>query len=132
MIEELPVIPAKPEHRSYILSTWVKSYESSVRRLTVAGMRIQTDVYRAGESKLAEKYWHISGVLVSPGDEYTIHGWVCASAGRLWHVYVPPQLRGNGVARELVEQSAGKQYATHKPWPTVPRGHEVTWSPYLS
>lgn len=135
LLEELPVILAKPEHRSYILSTWVKSYESMVRRLLVGGMRFPNEEYRAGESRLAEAHWDKANVLVSPGDEYTIHGWVVGNHSRLYHVYVPPQLRGNGVARALVERVCGVNgvytYSTHKPWPSVPRGHQVTWSPYI-
>jgi len=131
LLETLPVIQALPEHRSYILSTWVRSYEAAARRLMVAGMRLSQETYRSGESKLAERFWELSRVVVSPGDTYTIHGWVAAEQGRLLHVYVPPQFRASGMARCLVERVAGTEYVVHKPWPTVPRGHQVTWSPYL-
>lgn len=130
-MEELPVIKATDEHRSYILSTWVKSYETFARRLLLSGMRLPQELYRSGESRLAENKWNLSSVVTSPGDSYAIHGWVCGEPGRLYHVYVPPQLRGCGVARALVESTVGKEYSTHKPWPTTPKGHVVSWSPYL-
>lgn len=131
VLEELPIVPAKPEHRAYILSTWVRSYESMARRLLVAGMRFPTEEYRNGESRLAEAHWDKAKVVVSSADEFTIHAWVCAEPGRLFHVYVPPALRRSGVARALVESTAGKDYVVHKPWPSIPRGHSVAWSPYV-
>lgn len=139
VLSELPIIKATEEHRAFILATWVRSYESSSRRLQVAGMRLSAETYRVGESALAESRWPISRVVVSQDDAYTIHGWVCGEApsaaggpGRLWHVYVPPNLRGSGVAKGLVESVCGKEYVVHKPWPSTPRSHIVSWSPYAS
>jgi hypothetical protein len=130
VLSELPVIPATEQHRAFILATWVRSYESSARKLQLAGMRIPQDVYRLGESQLSESKWALCRVVVSKDDEYTIHGWVCGEPGRLWHVYVPPNLRGSGVAKGLVESVCGKEYVVHKPWPSTPRSHTVSWSPY--
>lgn len=126
ILEELNLIKALPEHRNYIISTWVKSYEKHARK---CGFR--SEYYRAGESKLAEGLWDGAMVAVSGSDPYTVHAWVCGYNGYLAHVYVPPELRNHGVARALVELVAGKEYSVHKPWPRTPAGHKVTWNPYL-
>ncbi len=129
-LETLPIVQASEQHRSYIISTWVKSYETFNRRIDVCGMRIPSEVYRTGESKAAELLWSKSHV-VTGDDGFTIHAWICGSQGKLWHVYVPPPLRCIGVARGLVEQYCGATYLVPKPWPTVPKGHHVSYSPYL-
>jgi len=136
LIISLPIQNATKDHRSYILSTWVKSYEAEARRVvcgTASGgyLHIPHDVYRSGESATAERHWEKSKVVTSD-DGYTIHAWVCAEPGALWHVYVPPTLRGGGVARELVEAYAGKVYMVSKPWPKhTPGLHNVTYNPYM-
>lgn len=134
----LPIVDSQEAHRSYIISTWVKSYDALARHLKVSnryeGLVMTKDVYRDGESRLAEQNWHNSKVIVSPDDEFTIHGWVCSVTGSsghtLLHVYVPPEFRSMGVGRGLVEYTCGKTYQVMKPWPKTPRGHNVIWNPY--
>ncbi len=93
-------------------------------------MRCPSEVYRAGESKAAELLWSKSHV-VTGDDGFTIHAWICGTEGKLWHVYVPPPLRRIGVARALVESTVGTRYLVCKPWPTTPKGHQVSYSPYM-
>lgn len=132
LLQELPVVQATEEHRSYILSTWVRSYEAHARKLRLSGLQMQQDVYRGGESKVAEDHWNKAHVLGSEADSYVIHAWVCGEPGKLYHVYVPPHLRQSHIATELVERVCGTFYTTHKPWPhKAPSSHHVTWSPYL-
>ena len=94
--------------------------------------KLDTSEYGPGESKVAERNWERCHVVTSPGNPFTIHAWVCADEHRLWHVYVPPELRGHGVARALVEHYAGTDYRVSKPWPRTPSGHRVLWNPYLN
>jgi len=137
LIDSLPIIRAKLEHRSFIISTWVKSYQSQARRIRYESMPVPHDVYRDGESLLAELRWKDSHVVVSPGDEFTIHAWICSystpGAKRLYHVYVPPLLRSSRVAKSLVEHYVGKEYLVGKPWPNAPpSGHVVHFDPYMN
>lgn len=129
IVEHLNVIPATQDHRSFILSTWIRSYEPYIRRLIVAGMSVRGEDYRNGESRAAERHWESSRV-VTGDDGYTVHGWVCGHPGTLFHVYVAPQLRGGGLGKGLVEVVSGKDYVVTKPWPKVPHGHTVHYNPW--
>ncbi len=135
VLESLPIIQAEDQHRSFILSTWVRSYEPFIRRLQVAGMSIKPEDYRAGESFKAEQNWQNTKVVVSPDDPYTVHAWVCGRKEEpqphLWYVYVPPHLRLKGVGRGLVEAYCGQEYSVSLPWPTQPRNHVVSYNPWL-
>ncbi len=109
-IETLPVLQAKDEHRSFIISTWVRSYEAQARR---HGIR---DFYDKHEGPLAERLWP-SVLVASDSEGFTVHAWVCGSEGRLWHCYVVPELRRLRIATRLIELATGglKEYA--RPWP---------------
>ena len=132
LLESLPVIPALHDHRNYILSTWIKSYEATARKLCPFGLGFNVADYRKGESELAERVWPEAYVITSADDTFTVHGWVCGVPGKLYHVYVPPKLRNRGIAKGLVSLACGNTYSVHKPWPGnhIPYGHTVTWSPY--
>ncbi len=136
VLQTLPVIQATDDHRSFILSTWVRSYEPFARKLVASVgkdlVRCSTEAYRTGEARVAEANWAKSKVVVSEGDQYTIHAWVCCIPGQLWHVYVPPQFRGCGLAKALVEEYAGKVYQVSKPWPSQPNTHSVTYNPWMN
>ncbi len=109
-VESLAIVQAAQEHRSFILSTWVKSYESQARR---QGLRAE---YAKYEPAIAESRWQDSLVVTDP-DGYTVHAWVCGRDGQLWHCYVVPELRRIRVATRLIEFACGplKEYA--RPWP---------------
>lgn len=133
LLEVMRVVQATEEHRSLILATWLKSYNR--QGLQVSGssglhLRMTETTYKHGEKLVAEKYWQASKCLMSKDDDYTVHAWVCGGDSRLFHVYVPPALRGSGVATSLIEHTCGKKYVTHKPF-KVPTGHTVTYNPYI-
>ena len=110
-LETLPVVTATDEHRSYILSTWVKSYEAQARR---QGIR---EFYSKHEGAVAERLWQDCLVLTDDGG-FTVHGWVCGrEGGSLYHCYVVPELRRLRIATRLIEMATGglKEYA--RPWP---------------
>ncbi len=131
VLETLHVVQANDSHRAFILSTWVRSYEVPARLLRVAGMPIGRDTYHSGESRVAERHWRQSKVVVGE-DGYTIHAWLCGEHGKLWHVYVPPKLRRHGIAKCLTEHYCGKQYEVSKPWPSPPRRHVIQYNPYMN
>ena len=149
VLQELPIIDAKEEHRNYIISTWVRSFETIARRMVVSSgaslVHLDAAGAKAGESRLSEFHWDKSKVIVSPDDDYTIHGWFSFGVlpggslldtgssginGLLRHCYVCPSFRGNGICRVVVEHYLGRAYRVSKPWPKTPTGHYVTWDPY--
>ncbi len=138
LLQTLPIVKATDEHRSFIISTWVKSYEPHVRKLAISlpggpVLRLDPKAYRTGEARAAERHWDKSHVITgSDADVYTIHGWVCAEEGKLWHCYVPPALRSAGVAKGLVERFASRNYHVSKPWPNQPSGHQCTYNPWMN
>ncbi len=109
-LETLPIVDAKHTHRSFIISTWLKSYESQARK---QGLR---EFYSRHEPAVAESHWEGCKVLTDDGG-FTVHAWVCGTDGKLWHCYVVPELRRLRLATRLIEYACGplKEYA--RPWP---------------
>lgn len=110
-LAELPLLPAAAEHRNFIISTWVKSYEAQARKQGIK------DFYLAQEPAIAESRWPFCSV-VTDDSGYTVHGWVCGEGSRLWHCYVVPELRKLRIATRLIEYACPdglKEYA--RPWP---------------
>jgi GNAT superfamily N-acetyltransferase len=129
-LEKLPICRPDERHRSFILSTWVRSYEPMARRVVTSG------VYNSEEARVAERLWDRSWIVTSPDDDYTVHGWVCgrtaadAGPGVLHHCYVVPQLRHRGVAKALISHACGRILQYVRPWPwKAPNGW--TFNPYL-
>ena len=110
ILRTLLVRPASQEHRSFILSTWTKSYRPTARRLGVEGL------YNKHEPEIAESRWQDCRVLTDEGG-FTVYAWVCGQDGGLYHVYVIPELRRIGVCRELSGDVCGKDYDLARPWP---------------
>jgi GNAT superfamily N-acetyltransferase len=109
VLEELRLMGANQEHRSFILSTWVKSYETQARKQGIK------EFYSKHEPKLAEKLWD-KCIVLTDDSGYTVHAWVCSINGALYHVYVVPELRKLRVATRLIEYAGPlKEYA--RPWP---------------
>jgi len=110
LLEILLIVQAKDEHRSFILATWVKSYEAAARKQGLGAF------YGAHEPAIAESRWSDCSVLTDTAG-FTVYGWVCGSDGRLWHCYVVPELRRVRIATRLIEHACGylKEYA--RPWP---------------
>lgn len=138
-VETLPIVQATDDHRNFILSTWVRSYEAFARRLSVgpAHQRMSTEAYRRGEARVAERHWQKTRCVVSGSDHYTIHAWVCGehgedeAPGKLWHVYVSPVLRRKGVGAGLVQDVCGVRFESHKALPHKDFTRECIWNPYM-
>lgn len=109
-LETLPIVRATKAHRSFILSTWVKSYRHQAREHGFGGF------YDEYEPAIAESRW-MDCLVVSDDTGFTVHAWVCGRDGQLWHCYVVPELRKLRVATRLIERACGelKEYA--RPWP---------------
>lgn len=109
--------PARRGERGWILSTWVRSYGAER-----AGMpRARYGKY---QGRLVERILSAACsravVLCSESNPDALHAWACASDKALHYVYVPPELRGSGLARVAIEAALGT-YAdsidvTHR-WP---------------
>lgn len=109
--------PDRPGERSFIISTWVRSY-GHVRA------NISRSQYAALHGRLVEKLLSAARARVvvacSENAPDALHGWACGAAPSLHYVYVPPELRRSGLARALVYAALGT-YAdtidvTHR-WP---------------
>ncbi len=121
----LPVRKVTQEHRSYVLATWVKSYLPMLRKWL--GFKDSG----GGEAKQAELHWEDSYVVTSPDDDFTVHAWVNGGPGLLRYVYVPPDLRGKGIARALIAHVCGSPYQYGKPWPFKRPPTHGTYNPYV-
>ena len=98
------------DHRSFIISTWLKSYRSQARKQGIQ------EFYDKHEPEIAESRWQDCLVLTDEGG-FTVYAWVCGQEGSLYHVYVIPELRHIGVCRELSGVACGKDYDLARPWP---------------
>ncbi len=110
-LERLPIVLAGSEHRAFILSTWVKSYEGLARKQGLKGF------YTKHEPAVAEAHWARCSVVTDDAG-YTVHAWVCSVSGALYHCYVVPELRKLRIATRLIEHTCPdglKEYA--RQWP---------------
>ncbi len=110
ILQELQLLPAKEEHRSFIISTWIKSYRPIARR---QGIQTQYDLH---EPAIAESRWQ-DCTVASDEDGFTVYAWVCGYPNQLYHCYVVPELREIGVARALIQNSCGERPEHARPWP---------------
>lgn len=118
MTESLPegtlVIPAGKEHRSFILSTWVRSSWEDVKRTEPS---LSYGVFIANEPKIAEKAFAkgYCYVLVSDEDHRVIISWACVetpvSGNPVVHwAYVPPEFRGERITTAVLKSVLGLDY----------------------
>ncbi|MDD5374441.1 hypothetical protein [Acidithiobacillus sp.] len=110
ILQELILRPAKEEHRSFLISTWLKSYRPQARRL---GFQTQYDIH---EPPIAESRWQ-DCTVATDDDGFTVYAWVCGYPSQLFHVYVVPELRNIGVARALILDACGERPEHARPWP---------------
>lgn len=99
------ILVADHRHRSFVLSTWVRSVVDSTD--------VDLAIVHAYEPKVAEANYDAGNIWVETSDGYAIHGWVCClkpkdgKPGLVHWVYVPPELRGLGVATKLILETVG-------------------------
>lgn len=103
--------------------------------MELAGKKIDRRIILAHEPRIAENSFNSTHVLTSDGD--SIHGWVSGSlpktqgAGTLFYVYVPPELRGQGIASYMVLKACGErvEYTHSSPWCVRHLG-KANYNPY--
>jgi GNAT superfamily N-acetyltransferase len=97
-----------PRDRRYVVPTWALS--SKYDGLNKAKR------FRLVDQMLADG----ARVVVLATNDITVHAWAAATGDVLHYVYVPPALRGHGLARRLITALLGR-YAdaiqTTHPWP---------------
>lgn len=117
------VPPPVPE---YVASSWCASY----RR--VAPHRMPVGLWGEGQRRIIRDLAPLTVALVAPDAPHTIHAWVCASPGVLHYVFVALELRRLGIAKALVEATAGRtgHYTHHKPKELAKAFGGFSFNPY--
>lgn len=121
VIQTFRLVKADREHKSFILSTWLRSYRPTARK------RGFSEFFGEYEGAIAESRWE-DAVVATDESGFTVYAWVCAYPGELHYVYVGPELRGIGVAKGLIHHVAGQDYVLARPWPGTTH-HKL--NPYL-
>ena len=95
-----------PEHRAYVVSTWARGQRYGLRTRQAFAF-VNTLLDTAPSVKVAAR-------------GRCVHAWACGDGDVLHYVYVPPELRGHGLARRLITELFG-EYPEHvdcsHPWP---------------
>ncbi len=99
--------PMSPRDRRYVVPTWAQS--------------ARYGLHKRKRFALVDRILDLgTPVVCLASDELTVHAWACGIAGTLHYVYVPPELRGNGLARRVITAAVGGYpehiNVTHK-WP---------------
>lgn len=120
-----------PTDRAFVASTWVTSYKDVLANLALP--RAWTGAHARVVDKLLDGEFTRTWVAAPPKDDHTILGWCCASEDVLHYVYVPKNLRGEGLAKALiahaVQGSPDPLFVSHK-WPFASRRYQ--FNPYLA
>jgi GNAT superfamily N-acetyltransferase len=131
MSDELPIVlrPMTEGDRLYVKNSFVKSFGDSPW-----GQSMAKGVYRAGHSKVADKWIDSASVLIAcpEDDPSTILGWACTDRDVVHYVYVRSKLRKQGIASMLLAPYLDKHRAveyTH-PCSWMPIPDNWTWNPY--
>lgn len=104
------ITKAEPQHRNFIISTWLKSYRGQAKRQGIQ------ELYDANEPGVAESRWQDSLVVTDDGG-FTVYAWVCGQQGSLWHIYIVPELRLHGLSTALINLVCGALPYLARPWP---------------
>lgn len=119
------------KHRSFLLSTWVRSAIPSIRKVTGNSSQISQDRMVEEEASRAESLWKLGSVVHGKDDDYTVYAWIVGEQGVLHYVYVVPELRKKGVAEALIESVCGHNYETGRQWPGKRLPNAGKYNPYL-
>ena len=85
--------------RRYVVPTWAMS--SSYSRLP-----------KGERFKLVDRILDAGTPVIVLATKATVHAWACGTADTLHYVYVPPELRGHGIARRVITAVLG-EYPEH-------------------
>jgi hypothetical protein len=112
-----PFDPRRRGERSWVLSTWVRSYghdRAGMPRRAYADFqgRLVETLLSAARSRVV--------VVCSERDPDALHAWACGVTNALHYAYTPPELRGSGLARAAIAAALGtygeRIETTHR-WP---------------
>lgn len=93
-----PIVTMLPRHRAYVASTWARGQRYGLR--TREAFRFVNRVLDSGVD------------VVCLANDSTVHAWACAGPDALHYVYVPPELRREGIAKRLITSLLG-EYPEH-------------------
>lgn len=88
---------ANDDDHDRIMRDWLMSYRDRTR--------CELDVFFREHRKVVNRLLTHVQILHRVGSE--VHGWICGWPGIVHYVYVPTELRRNGLAREMVLAVAG-------------------------
>jgi len=123
---ELVVVPAGDQHRSFILSTWIRSWLASGRLIGTWVSEHLDD-----ERRVAEANW--SGAMVlTDSDGYVVYAWVLPKDGHLDYVYVAPEVRKIGIAKAMASLVCDMKSRSRSVSPTAPAWiRDLKFNPYI-
>jgi len=83
-----------PTDRRYVVPTWAQSasYEG---------------LAKPKRFELVDRILDAGATCIVLANDRTVHAWACGSDGVLHYAYVPPELRGKGLARRLISLVLG-------------------------
>lgn len=111
---QMRLIPAQERHKNFILATMCKSGMVLIPYLKKCGLANRLD-------KLCKTCLDSGLAHVLTTDGNSIHGYILGSSNKLDYIYVPPDLRGLGIAREMVSIVCGEEFTCSFPW----KGYKV-------
>lgn len=102
------VRPYADTDESFVCSSWIRSYKCNGSPWTPAAVhhRLITATIERDTTLVAH----------APGDPNLIYGYACGVRGQLHYMFVKLDMRGYGIARELVKQVCGegpRLYVSH-------------------
>lgn len=96
-----------PSDRRFVVPTWSLSS-------TYGGLS------KPQRFKLVDRILDGGARCIVLAEDATVHAWACGAEDALHYAYVPPELRGHGIAAKLIAFVLGS-YAEHinvtHPWP---------------
>ncbi len=120
----LSLIQAEDKHVPYLISTFTRSALNVLKTAGINHKGLGPSLAKAARRLYDSKLFH---VLVA-SDTSVVQGWVAGSPGRLFHVYVPRDIRGHGLGRKLVTAVCGEAGFQH----ALPGKRQTrSFNPYL-
>lgn len=116
--EPIDLRPMTEDDVAFVYSTWLQSYRRRFVDLT-------RRVYWKQQRERVDRIVSATRIACQPGAERAIHGYVCGGPGLLHYVYVPFELRGRGLARDMTRAVCGEGAVTLThfwPWERMPSG----------
>lgn len=136
---KLFLVDATKEDRSFIISSWVKSYAQINRKLRIVfndnsnyslTRMASDDVFDAHHPLIAEAMWCEAKVLKGDLNDHTNYGFIVTEQpSTLHYVYVVHELRRLGLADAMIRLEIGKYVENTHIWPY---GKRESWkfNPY--